>query len=93
MAIEDLNAKQLGDQSELSYPDWFSARCRDGKNHWDIGDERGRTFRIRGEAGNLCVIDEREPNLPIVNGFPTVDSAMAYVISKTLREPIENTKD
>lgn len=57
--------------------------------HWDIYENHGdrrRLYKIRGEPGNFSVQDEANKPYPVVEGFATVDAAMAYVCAKLMRE-------
>ncbi len=60
----------------------FSVNYRN-PGHWDIYSERSRDFRIRGQYGNVSLLDERDdPTRPHPREhltFKTVTAAMAYV--------------
>lgn len=51
--------------------------------HWDVCTAAGRDFRIRGEAPNVIVYDERpadeRPNKPNTMTFATVGTAFSWI--------------
>jgi hypothetical protein len=59
--------------------------CWRNHGHWDILTNEGR-WKIRGQAGNFGVQDERYRPYPVTEGFATVDAAMAFICSKLMRE-------
>lgn len=66
----------------------FSVSWRN-PGHWDIYAERERAFRIRGEPGNVLVLDEREEGPPHPRAaveFRTVTAAMAWCADELMVE-------
>ena len=56
--------------------------------HWDIIDENGRAFAIRGGPGSYYVRDERERSTGASPKFKTVTACMAYVCDELMHELI-----
>lgn len=57
--------------------------------HWDLVQNDGRKFRIRGEPGNVWVHDERRGGRPFPRealGFKSVSAAMAYCADQLMHE-------
>jgi len=55
--------------------------------HWDIVNNEGRVFRIRGGPGKYCVIDERSrPGFKTT--FKTMGMCMAYICDDLMFELI-----
>lgn len=53
--------------------------------HWDIVEQNGRLFTIRGEKGNVIVTNEQlQPQTQMK--FLTVSMAMAYVMEQLMYE-------
>lgn len=59
------------------------------RGHWDIYNQDGRIFCLRGEPGAFFIRDERTNNGPRRDGFTTVDAAMAWVCSTLMWEDKE----
>lgn len=56
--------------------------------HWDVYQNNGRIFRIRGGPGAYCVLDERgERNTP-KKEFRTVQACMTYICDDLMFELI-----
>lgn len=55
--------------------------------HWDIWNNAGRIFRIRGGPGKYSVLDERGQDLP-VKEFNTVLACMNYICDELMYELI-----
>lgn len=66
----------------------FSVGWR-GPGHWDIHDGHQRIFCIRGVPGAYLIRDERAKEVcgPTREGFPTVESAMAWICATLMHEP------
>lgn len=64
----------------------FSVSWRND-GHWDIIENRGR-IRIRGEPGNVLVIDERDHkrSVPDPGPFRTVQAAMTWITDDLMYE-------
>ena len=57
--------------------------------HWDLTQEYGRAFRIRGEPGDVVVHDERIDSRPFPREslrFKTVGAAMAFCCDQLMHE-------
>lgn len=67
--------------SALSY---FSVHWRN-PGHWDVVGHAGRLFAIRGEHGAVAIRDERGP-VGYRDDFPTVESAMAWIVGTLMHE-------
>lgn len=55
--------------------------------HWDICQDQGRLFRIRGGPGKYIVLDERDKDIPIKD-FKTVQACMSYICDELMFELI-----
>lgn len=61
--------------------------------HWDVFADGPRAFRIRGEAPEVVVFDERDGHLKDpARDFRSVAIAMAW-IADTLMEPFNLSQD
>ena len=58
--------------------------------YWDIWNDKGRIFAIRGEPGRYIIRDTKEnpggPGIKSLHGFKTVDACMAYICSDLMWE-------
>ncbi|MCJ7831457.1 MAG: hypothetical protein MUP86_02925 [Dehalococcoidia bacterium] len=61
---------------------------RRNPGHWDIIDEGGRAFAIRGGPGAYYVRDEREKMKWTIPTFKTLTSCMAFVCDELMHELI-----
>lgn len=55
--------------------------------HWDIGNQDGRMFCIRGGPGKYYVTDERKRDIPIKD-FKTVQACMSWICDELMFELI-----
>lgn len=58
--------------------------------HWDVCNQQGRLFRVRGVPGSYVVMDERverRPNSKILD-FKTISSCMSYICDELMFELI-----
>lgn len=62
---------------------------RRNPHHWDVNTPDGRVFRVRGEPGDIYLLDEREPGgssnlypyrVRASIRFKTAVAAMAYCV-------------
>ena len=66
----------------------FSVNYRN-YGHWDIYQNEGRTFRVRGGPGSYRVIDEREKEIrKDTKPFKTVGACMSYICDELMFELI-----
>lgn len=56
--------------------------------HWDIVDDTGRKFRIRGGPGAYVVMDERSKETYGDTPFNTVQACMGHICDKLMFELI-----
>lgn len=61
--------------------------------HWDICSSRERLFRIRGDIGRICVMDERKEFRKETLNFRTVAAAFAYISDILMFEPLASDGD
>jgi len=55
--------------------------------HWDIYDNNGRIFRIRGGPGKYRAMDEREKPYPVTE-HKTLSSCMQFICEELMHELI-----
>jgi len=55
--------------------------------HWDICNDHGRIFKIRGGPGAYKVIDDIDNNAP-TKPFKTIGACMAYICDELMFELI-----
>ena len=70
-------------------PGSFTFHYRDTPGHWDVIENGGRAFAIRGEAGDMFVRDERHPKHRRIDPTPrfrTATSAMAWCVDELVSE-------
>lgn len=59
--------------------------------HWDIYQQEGRIFTIRGGPGKYCVFDEREDHRrEEPKEFKTVQACMSYICDDLMFELTDN---
>lgn len=56
--------------------------------HWDIWNEKGRIYRIRGGPGKYWVSGEHEMRHDQDNKFKTVQACMSYICDQLMFELI-----
>lgn len=71
----------------MADPQGFSFTWRN-PGHWDIYGRDKRLFRIRGEGGEVTVIDERPDRGPYPEPmkFPSVAAATAWITETLMAE-------
>jgi hypothetical protein len=73
-----------------SFTPYFSVAHRN-PGHWDIGNDKRRIFRIRGEHGNVVLYDERSPGVMVEpKTFRSVQAAMAWITDELMFETGEH---
>lgn len=65
---------------------YFSVADRGTWGHWDISDEKGRVFTIRGDRATFFTLrDERIPNR--YQWFSSPFEALEYAARQLMQEP------
>lgn len=81
----DTHHFDIGARRRPGYVQWFYEQNPDSVAYPMNDDQRERAFAIRGEPGDIYIRDERWDRLaprprPVLH-FPSVESAMAWVVA------------